>query len=121
MKYIFVCNYARNRSPTAVEVCNEISKLRSLNISAEAKALFPEESEEYEKKQREIFQSSDRIFVMTEEMKSMIKLRYSVPESKIEVLDIEDEYDCYGIAGAQMKKMLRDVLFGKLEELIRKN
>lgn len=119
MKYIFLCNYAANRSPTAVEVCNEIASSRNLEIESEARALFPEESIEYEKREAEMLQKADKVFVMTDKMRDLVRSRYQVYGKKVIVLGIEDEYDCHGIAGAKMKKMLREVLFGKLEELIK--
>lgn len=119
MKYVFICDYARNRSPTAVEVCNEIAHSKNLDIEAEAMALFPEESLQYEKKEAERLKRVDKVFVMTDKMKRLVKSRYSISNEKVCVLDIEDEYDCHGLAGPKMKNMLREVLFSKLENLIK--
>ncbi len=119
MKYTFICNYGKNRSPTAARVSEELAQERDVQIKADFLALYPEESEAYEQKEAEKLKQSDRIFVMTPEIGETVMKRYHVPKDKIICLEIEDNYDCHGIAGPKMKAMLTDILRKKLDKWIR--
>jgi len=119
MKYTFICNYGQNRGPTAVRVTRELAQERKVELEAEFRALFPEESGEYEGKVAEELKISDRIFVMTPKIGEVVRQRYQVPQDKITCLDIEDVYACHGSEAHAMTKILEDILRVKLNKWIR--
>ncbi len=121
MKYIFVCNYGRNRSQSAAKVAREMSLERGLELETEYMALFPEESPEYEEKARRILEESDRIFVMTPEMKEIVRARYFISRRKITCLNVEDDYDCYGPCGPKIREMLENELRKRLKRVLFRN
>ncbi len=118
MKYIFVCNWGVNRSPTAKKLAKRIAVENGLELEAEHMALFPEESEQYERKEKARLNCADKVVVMTPDMAELVRQRYGLPEEKVVCLNIEDDYDCYGIAGPQMRKMLEAELMPKLKKLM---
>lgn len=119
MKCIFICNYGRNRSPTGARIAKEMGLERGLELETEFMALFPEESEEYEEKDKQRLEKCDNVFVMTSEIGDIIAKRYHISGKKVINLDIEDVYDCYGLAGPQMRQMLESTLKEKLDEWIK--
>lgn len=121
MKYIFVCNYGLNRSPVAAKVAREMGLERGVELETEFMALFPEESAEYEEKARVRLEEADRIFVMTPEMKDILRARYWTSPRKITCLNVEDDYDCSGTCGPQIRVMLENELRKRLKRILFKN
>ena len=118
-KYMFVCNGGINRSPTGARVAREMAEERNVKLKTDYLALFPEESEKYEKKNKRKLQNADRVFVMTGKMVEIVRERYGVSGEKVINLNIRDNYNCYGLAGPQMRSMLELVLREKLEDWVR--
>jgi predicted protein tyrosine phosphatase len=119
MKYIFVCNYGINRSPTGARVAREMGLEREIDLKTEHMALFPEETPEYEEKDRKRLEDSDKIFVMTSDIQEIVRKRYKVPNGDMICLDIEDNYSLSGLAGPRMKRMLEEIFRKKLDEWIK--
>ena len=119
MKYTFICNYGRNRSFYAARVTRELAQKRNLDFKADFLGLYPEESEEYERKEAEKLKKSDKIFVMTSEIGKIARERYYIPKKKIVCLNIEDDYDCDGLAGETITRMLKELLRKKLDKWVR--
>jgi len=118
-KYTFICNYGRNRSFYAARVTRELAQERNLDLKADFIWLYPEESEACEKREAKRLKESNKIFVMTSEIGKTARERYHIPKKKIVCLNIEDDYDCDGLAGETMTRMLKELLRKKLDKWVR--
>lgn len=87
MKYVFVCKYGQDRSPTAVNVAEEMAELRGIELIADSLGLIEDTGIEIRKK----LLDADKVFVMEESMIWDIRSVYNF-DGKIINLDIKDSY-----------------------------
>jgi predicted protein tyrosine phosphatase len=92
MKYKFICNWEKNRSPVGARIAREMGLERGVDIESSSMALFPEESYEYEKKTKKKLEEMDIIFVMTSKMVEIVRERYGIFGEKVVNLEIDDDY-----------------------------
>ena len=102
MKYVFVCSYGQDRSPSAEYVAEEIAREQEKVIETDCIGLEEENGLDIRKKLKD----SDKVFVMERRMAWDIKEIYKF-ESKVINLDVRDSYGCMD---DKLIKILRDKL-----------
>ena len=106
MKYVFVCKYGQDRSPTAAYVAEEIAKGKGIELETASLGLSEDIGFDIRKK---LF-DADKVFVMEEEMIFDVRDIYKYGGEVIN-LDIKDSYQ-------YMDKNLVDILKEKLERFL---
>lgn len=94
--YMYVCNAGRNRSALAERLTWRVAKWRGKDREIRVQHMgivYPEETAEYEQKEARTLNSFEHIIAMTDEQREILMSRYGVPNTKIEVWNIEDRYD----------------------------
>jgi predicted protein tyrosine phosphatase len=90
MHFLFVCHANARRSPTAEEVCNRIAREENLSIEASSAGISRDARRPLT---REIADEADCIFVMEDEMATILIGDYGQEPGRIVCLDIPDLYE----------------------------
>jgi len=90
LKYLFLCAYGIDRSPTAVDVARQIALERGLELEASSRGFkkFWDFPDSYLKSYFDLF---DEVFVMDSEMQERV-LRTGYSAERVHCLDITDDY-----------------------------
>lgn len=94
--YMYVCNAGKNRSALAERLTWKAAKLRRKEGEIRVQHMgiaYPEETAEYEEQEARTLNSFKHIIAMTDEQAAILRTRYRVPDEKIRVWNIPDEYD----------------------------
>ncbi|MBA4386662.1 MAG: hypothetical protein C0404_01705 [Verrucomicrobia bacterium] len=92
MKYLFVCSFGKQRSPTAAEIATQMAKERGMPLVADYVGLKQPTHSGDITVLKDRLNAFDRYFVMDHWMKVQLSEKYEIPEEKIVFLDIPDMF-----------------------------
>jgi len=88
-RYLFICSANKNRSKTAKHICEQLSHAKGKAVRCESAGIHPLAVRRVTKQTAD---RADRIFVMEDDMKTMLEDDFRQPKGKIICLDIPDVY-----------------------------